>query len=155
MTLKLLIASTNLHKVREFRALLKPVKMLDIYSLLDFPGYEPLEENGNSFEDIVTTKAMHAAKHCKILTLADDSGLVVPSLNGEPGIFSARYAGKEASDQDNRKKLLEKMAHLKDDSRDGYFICALALASPEKIIKVVTGKSEGRILELPRGGQGF
>lgn len=155
MTLKLLIASTNLHKVREFRSLLKHVKLLDIYSLLDFPDYQPMEENGNSFEDIATTKAMHAAKHCKILTLADDSGLVVPAINGEPGILSARYAGVEATDHDNRKKLLERMAKLKDDARDGYFVCALAFASPEKILKVVTGKCEGRILEAPRGGQGF
>lgn len=155
MTLKLLIASTNLHKVREFRSLLKHVKSLDIYSLLDFPDYEPLEENGNSFEDIATTKAMHAAKHCHILTLADDSGLVVPALNGEPGILSARYAGSNATDQDNRKKLLDKMSHLKDDARDGYFICALALASPEKILKVVTGKCEGRILNASQGGNGF
>lgn len=155
MTLKLLIASTNLHKVREFRSLLKHVKLLDIYSLLDFPDYEPLEENGNSFEDIATTKAMHAAKYCNILTLADDSGLVVPALNGEPGILSARYAGINATDQDNRKKLLDKMSHLKDDARDAYFVCALAFASPEKILKVVTAKCEGHILNAPQGGNGF
>lgn len=155
MSLKLLIASTNLHKVREFRSMLKPVKLLDIYSLLDFPEYKPLEEIGDSFEDIAGAKALHAARHCNILTLADDSGLVVPALKGEPGIFSARYAGEGATDQENRKKLLLKMNGLKDDARYAYFVCAIAFASPEKIIKVVSGKCEGHILEEARGGNGF
>jgi XTP/dITP diphosphohydrolase len=155
MSLKLLIATTNLHKVREFRALLKPIEGLDIFSLLDFPNYEPEEEIGNSFEEIVTKKVQHAAKHCHMLVIADDSGLVVPSLNGEPGIYSARYAGLGASDQDNRKKLLQNMRTLKDDQRHAYFVCSIALATPERLIKVVSAKCEGVILDEPRGGQGF
>jgi XTP/dITP diphosphohydrolase len=155
MSLKLLIASSNLHKVREIRSMLKGFKSLDIYSLLDFPQYQPWEEVGSSFEEIVEKKALHAATHCGLLTLADDSGLVVPALEGEPGIYSARYAGPSATDADNRKKLLTKMHFLKDDARDAYFVCALALASPEKVLKVVCGTCEGRILETPSGGNGF
>lgn len=155
MTLKLLIASTNLHKVREFRDLLKPIKGLDIYSLLDFPDYKPVDEQGNSFEDIASKKALDAAKHTGLLVLADDSGLVVSAINGEPGIFSARYAGENASDQDNRVKLLQKMSHLKDEARNAYFACALALASPNKVIKVVLGKCEGKIIDTSKGGNGF
>lgn len=155
MSLKLLIASGNLHKVREFRALLKSVQGLDIYSLLDFPDYQAPEEIGESFEEIASKKAAHAAEHCGLITLADDSGLVVPAINGEPGIFSARYAGPQATDQDNRLKLLKNMQSLKDESRNGYFVCALALASPQKLLKVVSGKCEGKILEAPRGGNGF
>ena len=155
MNLKLLIASTNLHKVREFRALLKPISGLDIYSLLDFPSFDPEAEIGNSFEEIVSLKALNAAKHCGFLTLADDSGLVIPALGGEPGIYSARYAGPDSTDQENRQTLLKNMAHLKDEARNGYFICAVALATPEKVLKVVTGKCEGKILEAPLGGNGF
>ena len=155
MSMKLLIASGNLHKVREFRAMMKSIPGLDIYSLLDFPTYVPEEEIGESFEEIASKKAAHAAKHCGMLTLADDSGLVVPAINGEPGIFSARYAGIGSTDQDNRKKLLERMKHLNEDARSAYFFCAVALAAPDKLIKVVTGKCEGSILDAPRGGNGF
>jgi XTP/dITP diphosphohydrolase len=155
MNLKLLIASTNLNKVREFRHMLKPIKGLDVYSLLDFPDFKPREEVGDSFEEIVSIKALDAAKHTGLLTIADDSGLVVPAIKGEPGVVSARYAGPNASDEDNRRKLLTRMAGLRDDARDGYFICSIALADPDRVIKVVSGKCEGRILDQNRGGNGF
>jgi len=155
MSLKLLIASGNMHKIREFRAMLKGLKGIDVYSLLDFPEYQAEEEIGNSFEEIASKKALHAAKACGLLTIADDSGLVMPALAGEPGIFSARYAGAQATDQDNRLKLLDKMRGLHDEQRHGYFVCSIALALPEHVIKVVTGKCEGEILEKPRGGNGF
>lgn len=151
----LLIASSNSHKVREFRSLLAPLKKFDIYSLADFPTYEVPEETGASFEENALLKARHAAAHLHKLTLADDSGLVVPALNGAPGIFSARYAGKEATDLDNRKKLLKEMRNLEGLQRAAYFECCLALCAPDGFEKCVSGKVEGIITEKERGSKGF
>mgnify|MGYP000582576996 FL=1 len=99
--MEIVIASKNVHKIREFRSLLKVFKHFDVLSLLDFPAYVPLEESQESFEEIVSTKAVHAAKALNKWVLADDSGLVVPALNGAPGIRSARYAGPHATDREN------------------------------------------------------
>ena len=150
--MKLILATQNAHKVRELKALLRHLDF-DLYTLMDFPNYEPLQEDGSSFEEIATKKAIHAAKELGGYAIADDSGLVVPAIGGEPGIFSARFAGAHASDKDNRKKLLEKMRHV--HNRSAYFECAIALASPEGLIKCVKGTAEGEILESERGGHGF
>lgn len=151
----LVIASRNIHKIRELRSLLKPFHHLDLLSLRDFPDYIPPEETGATFEENAILKATHAAEHLRNWVLSDDSGLVVPALNGSPGVFSARYAGNQASDQDNRKKLLEAMAHLLEDDRIAFMECALALASPEGLKKCVRGTCEGRLLARERGGGGF
>src|SRR5688572_13136548 len=105
--LKLVIASTNLHKARELRNMLKSSLRFDLLNLSDFPGYVPPEETGKTFEENALLKATHAAKTLNTWVIADDSGLVVPALQGAPGIYSARYAGNDATDLENRKKLLE------------------------------------------------
>jgi XTP/dITP diphosphohydrolase len=156
--IELVIASHNLYKVRELKTLLKPFDFLDILSLKDFPDYHLPPETGKTFEENAIIKALSAAKHLHKWTLAEDSGLIVPALQGEPGIFSARYAGKNATDQDNRKKLLEKMHHLKPEERNAYFLCAVALATPSgSIKKCVSATCEGFILteEQGRGGFGY
>lgn len=153
--MQLVIASQNLHKVREFKTMLKEFKHFDIYSLRDYPDYAPPPEDGASFEEIATEKAVHAAKELGATVIADDSGLVVPSLNGAPGIFSARYSGDDASDADNRTKLLKEMGHLKDHQRDAHFECAIAIASPDGLIKCVKGTLEGHILREEKGRNGF
>lgn len=153
--MQLLIASKNLHKIREIRSMLKPKTDLDIVSLLQFPDYVPPDETGKTFEENAILKASHAAKTLGILTLADDSGLVVPALGGEPGVFSARYAGEGATDKENRKKLLQAMRGLNGLQRSAYFACALALAMPEGLKKCVTGICEGAIAEEEKGGNGF
>jgi XTP/dITP diphosphohydrolase len=157
--MELVIASTNVHKIREFRSLLKPLvekKLLqDVLSLLDFPNYIPPPETGSTFEENALLKATHAAKALKKWSLADDSGLVVPALHGQPGVFSARYAGEHATDRENRKKLLSEMSLLQDTARDAYFECAIAIASPEGFQRVEKGVCEGTILEEERGGNGF
>lgn len=152
---ELVIASTNVHKVRELRSMLKPFARFDVLSLCDFPEYTPPEEVGKTFEENAISKALHAAKTLNRWVLADDSGLVVPALNAEPGVLSARYAGNDASDADNRKKLLEKMQHLIDDDRIAFFECAIALASPEGLKKCVQGTCEGTLLCKEKGGSGF
>jgi XTP/dITP diphosphohydrolase len=153
--IELIIASTNMHKVREYRAMMKPLGKFDVLSLRDFPNYVPPEETGKTFEENAILKAEHAAKNLNRWVIADDSGLVVPALNGAPGIFSARYAGNDATDLDNRKKILEEMQHLIDEDRQAFYECCIAIASPEGIKKCVHGTCEGTLLNQDRGGSGF
>jgi len=153
--MRLIIASRNVHKIREFRAILKLFPKLDLLSLIDFPFYTPQEETGTSFIENSTAKAIHAAAQLDAWVIADDSGLIVPALNGEPGIFSHRYAGDNATDKQNRQKLLNSMQHLQDPLRHAYFECVISLASPEGLKKTATGKVEGAILEKEKGSLGF
>lgn len=152
---EIVIASSNLHKVREFKAMLKGFLNLDIRSLADFPDYVPPEETGKTFEENAILKAKHAANALQRLVLADDSGLNVPALKGNPGVFSARYAGDDATDFENRKKLLSEMVRLCDEERDAYYECCIAIASPEGLIKTATGTCEGSIALKDKGGSGF
>ena len=135
----LVIASKNLHKIREFREMLKPFKHIDVLSLLNFPAYEPVSEEGNTFKEIAQKKALHAAKALNKIVLADDSGLIVPSLGGAPGILSRRYAGEEATDAENRQKLLKALENQAEHTRGAYFECCLVLANPEKSLNVSAG----------------
>ncbi len=153
--MELVIASNNVHKIREFRAILKKIGKFDLLSLLDFPGYAPPHESGVTFEENAILKAQQAAKILNLLVIADDSGLVIPALNGAPGIRSRRYASENATDKENRQKLLKEMAHIQEPNRQGYFECWIALASPSGVIKTAKGVSEGTILEKERGGLGF
>ncbi len=152
---QLVIASKNIHKIRECKAILKVLFHVDILTLMDFPNYVPPEETGSTFEENASLKAVHAAKKLNTWVIADDSGIVVPALNGAPGVFSARYAGKDASDADNRKKLLQEMNYLRDDDRYAYFECAIALASPDGLRKCVKGTCEGTLTSQEKGGSGF
>ena len=154
-TMKLVIASTNLHKVREMRAILKPLINFDYLSLHDFPDYVPPEETGTTFEENAFLKATQAAASLKCWVLADDSGLVVPALNNEPGVRSARYAGEQATDKENVLKLLKELDRLPETERTGYYSCAFALASPEGIQKQVQATCEGYLITTPRGSGGF
>lgn len=153
--MKIILASTNLHKIRELKAILKRFPQLDLYSLRDYPDYTPPEETGATFEENVKLKALHAAKTLNEYVLADDSGLVIPALEGEPGVRSARYAGEEATDKDNRNKLIKKLLMLREDERIGYYECCIAIATPVEIDKIVQGICEGTLLTEPRGSNGF
>ncbi|NGX34243.1 MAG: Non-canonical purine NTP pyrophosphatase [Candidatus Anoxychlamydiales bacterium] len=153
---QLVIASKNIHKIREIKTILNElVPNIDILNLIDFPKYVPPQETGSSFEENAKAKAIHAANTLNRWVISDDSGLVVPALNGEPGIFSARYAGKNATDSDNRKKLLSKLAAVNDKDIYAYFECCMAIASPEGLKKCVCSKCEGRIETKEKGGEGF
>lgn len=152
--MELVIGTTNRHKYREIRSLLSHLH-LEIFSLLDFPEYCAAEERGATFEENAIAKATHAAAALGKWVIADDSGLVVPALKGKPGIFSRRYAGEGATDLENRRKLLKEMGHLREESRDAYYECALALSAPEGLRKSVIATCEGRISEEERGRHGF
>lgn len=152
----LVIASKNLHKIREIKFILKDIKDLDIYSLNDFPDFKPPPETGNSFEENAKAKAIAAAKALNKRVLADDSGLVIPALDGAPGIYSARYAGENCSDKANRKKLIEELEKLPEHKRVGYFTSVMVLADENgNVEKCVHGYCEGTLLTEERGGNGF
>lgn len=153
--MEIVIASTNLHKMREFRNMLQSIKNLDILSLRNFPNYVVPEETETTFQGNAALKARHAAKHLKKWILADDSGLVVPCLKGAPGVYSRRYAGDHATDSENRKKLLKEMQGFSGLERSAYFECCLVLCSPEGVEKSVRGICEGFILTEERGRNGF
>lgn len=153
--MEIVLASKNLHKVREFREMFKALKHIDLLSLHNFPDYQPPPEAGASFKEIATTKALHAAQELDKLVLADDSGLVVPILGGAPGLYSHRFAGNEASDADNRKKLLALLEGKKGIERSAYFECCLALADKNGLIKCVIARCEGLIAEKESGSHGF
>lgn len=154
-TLQLVVASKNLHKIREFKTILSKQPHIDLLTLLDFPDYIPPEETGNSFMQNAILKAEHAAKTLNHWVISDDSGLVVPALKGAPGIYSARYAGENATDGDNRIKLLREMQDLNDEDRQAYFQCVIALASPDSLIKCFEGTCEGSVVSQEKGGSGF
>lgn len=135
--------------------MLKSYKNLDVLSLLDFPNYIPLPENKDSMEENAVQKAVHAAQALNLWALADDTGLIVPALQESPGVLSARYAGPQATDADNRKKLLRSMEPLQDSDRQAYFECWLAIASPDGLKKKVRGICEGIIAPQEKGGRGF
>lgn len=153
--MELILATHNLHKIREFREMLKTLKNLDIISLLQFPTYKLPPETGATFEENARIKAQDAAKELNYLVLADDSGLVVPSLNGQPGIHSKRYAGEEATDAENRIKLLNEMKSLQGLQRSAYYECCLVLANPSEVLMRVSAKVEGRVAKEERGRNGF
>lgn len=153
--MELVLATHNLHKIREFRSMFKPFKNIDVLSLLNFPDYKLPEETGKTFEENAILKAEDAAKALNKCVLSDDSGLVVPTIGGKPGVISKRYAGEDATDAENRKKLLEEMDNFKDLERSAYFECFLALANPDGLQKCVNGHCEGYILTEERGRHGF
>jgi len=153
--MKLVLATHNLHKIREIRVMLKELNHIDLFSLLNFPTYQLPEETKNTFKENASIKAEDAAKTLNHWVLADDSGLVVPSLNGKPGVFSRRYAGDDATDAENRMKLLKDMEAFVDLQRSAYFECCLVLANPTGIAKIVNGFVEGTIAEKEKGSHGF
>jgi len=152
--LKLVITTQNKGKVAEFERLLGP-KGIEVVSLLDYPDLPEVEETGDSFEANARLKAESIAKLLNLPVLADDSGLVVPYLNGAPGIYSARYAGQPKSDKANIDKLLREMSQASGDQRQAYFGTCLVLASPNHDSHVVEGRAYGTIALEPSGDSGF
>ena len=151
---KLVIASHNAGKVREIRALLEPYGIEPV-SAGDLGLPEP-EETGTTFVANAELKAMQAADLSGLPALADDSGLAVEALNGEPGIFSARWAG-EAKDFGLAMQLVEDNLAAKgpDVSRDAHFVCALSLAWPDGHVESFEGRVDGTLVWPPRGQNGF
>ncbi|MEY2555873.1 MAG: XTP/dITP diphosphohydrolase, partial [Verrucomicrobiota bacterium] len=149
----LLLATHNTNKTREFRELLG--HNFEVIDLSSFPEIVIPGETGRTFEENASLKAI-AASHNR-LVVADDSGLEVAALGGAPGIYSARYAGKNASDGENIEKLLRELLarNLSADERSGRFRCVIALAQNGKLLGTFQGVIEGTVVDLPRGTGGF
>lgn len=149
---QLVIATKNKGKLSEFNTLLKTV-VKNITCIDNYDYIPEINESGKSFEDNALIKARTVAAYTKQPTIADDSGLEVYSLNNEPGIYSARYAGDNSSDNDNINKLLKNLEN--SDKRDARFVCVIALVIPDKIEKTFIGECCGIISSAPRGDKGF
>lgn len=150
----ILIATKNKGKVAEFDAFFKS-KGLTVTSLLDLDNDIDVIEDGETFEENAEKKATVIGRKTGKPVLADDSGLEVDALNGEPGIYSARYAGPGKDDHANNEKLLQELEAVKKEDRTARFVCALAVYFPDGTIKTVRGTCEGLIAEQPAGEHGF
>ena len=151
---RLLIATHNPGKLSELTRLLGDVPF-DLVSLADVGINHQVDETGETFEQNATLKAETYARLSGLPTLADDSGLEVDALDGEPGVRSARYAGDNASDADRIAFLLRKLDNILEADRTARFRCVIALARPGGPLELHPGACEGRILEAPRGSNGF
>lgn len=150
----LVIASRNEHKVEELRQLLADLT-IDVLSLRDFPHAPEVEEDGDTFEANALKKARIIAQYTNQAVLADDSGLEVDALGGQPGVHSARFAGECASDKENNAKLLRQMEGVSPIDRTARFRCAIALVSPSGDERLVEGVCPGVIIDKPQGSGGF
>ena len=149
---RLLLATQNRGKVRELAALLGG-EPLELVTLAEH-GPGEIEETGTSFEENARIKASHAARAARMWTLGEDSGLEVDALGGQPGIFSARYAGAHGDDAANNARLIRELAGNED--RRARYVCALALADPQgEVVALTRGVCEGRIGTEARGSHGF
>jgi XTP/dITP diphosphohydrolase len=149
----LVITSTNKHKIEEIQKIFN-FPMLQITSLQQYPKIPPALEDGKTFSENAERKARHYYSFIKQAVIADDSGLVVPALQGQPGILSARYAGEQATYSENNKLLLQNMSALPEKARAAYFVCAVVFFDGRQLI-CAEGKVDGRILYEARGDNGF
>ena len=153
--MRLIIASNNQNKIREIKKILQN-KVEEVISLKDAGIFVDVEETGKTFQENALLKATairNLLKDKSFAVLADDSGLEVEALNGAPGIFSARFAGENKNDSDNRKKLLTLLKNQKN--RKARFVCALVLINENDGKISVTATSDGEITEKETGGNGF
>jgi XTP/dITP diphosphohydrolase len=152
---ELLIATGNAGKVRELSQLLAGLPLRPRL-LSDFAGIPEAEETGATFAENATIKALHYSAHSGLLTLSDDSGLAVDALGGAPGVYSARYAGAQATYPERMARLLGELESAGGDERRARFVCVIAVADPSAgSVHTFEGVCEGRIAGEPRGTGGF
>jgi XTP/dITP diphosphohydrolase len=151
---RLLVATTNAGKLREIRDILRPVD-IDLLTLDDLPGVPAPEEDGATFEENARLKARYYASHTPVLTVAEDSGLVIDALDGAPGVQSARYLGESATYPDRFAEILTQLEARPDRPRSARFVCALVLAHGSDILFETTAHIEGEIAPRASGVEGF
>jgi XTP/dITP diphosphohydrolase len=154
---KIVLATANTHKVIEFQRILgELLPDLELIASSSFSKVPVIEETGATFAENALLKAKVINNFTKLPAIADDSGLVVEALNGAPGIFSARYAGINATDQENVAKLISDIDNIDDSLLEARFECAIALVDREqKLELVVQGQMPGRVIKQVRGANGF
>jgi XTP/dITP diphosphohydrolase len=151
----LVLGTRNPKKRGELQEILTDLG-IDLRDLTSYPQALEVEEDGTTFEENARKKATVLAKALGEWVLGEDSGLVVPALKGRPGVYSARYAGKQGDDEANNDRLLAELAPLPEEARAAYYVCTAALADPTADVKaVVEGRCHGVITRQRRGSGGF
>jgi XTP/dITP diphosphohydrolase len=156
---KLYLASSNPGKLAEFRALARAVatsaSAIELALAPWFDSLPPFEEDAPTFAENALGKALHYSRGHNGFVFADDSGLVVPALDGAPGVKSARYAGASATSAERNVKLLWELQGRRGSERAAYFVCVIALVKQGRAVAIVSDRADGMILETPRGDGGF
>jgi XTP/dITP diphosphohydrolase len=157
MSHKLVLATRNQGKITEFRRILDALApgAIELIGVDQFPDLVDVDETGSTFEENSLLKARYTCKATGLPAIADDSGLCVDALNGDPGIFSARWAGTHGNDQANLEKVLDQLKDVPDEKRTARFMCVASLVLPDGREQVAEGRFEGHILHAPVGENGF
>jgi XTP/dITP diphosphohydrolase len=151
----LVVGTRNVKKRQEILEILADLG-IEARDLTGYPDAPEVEEDGKTFEENARKKAVELARHLKQWVLGEDSGLVVPALNGEPGVYSARYAGKQGDDAANNTKLLAELARRPGVSREAYYVCTAVVADPGGEVRATAeGRCHGVIIDDARGDGGF
>lgn len=151
---EIIIATKNKGKAKDFEALLEPMGY-KVLTLHDVAPHMDVEETGETFEENAILKAETIAEELQATVIADDSGLEIDALGGEPGVYSARYSGEEKNDESNMDKVLQKLVQVPADEKTARFRCVLALASPGQETIIFEGVCEGLIADERKGDHGF
>ncbi|MDP3980026.1 MAG: XTP/dITP diphosphatase [Chlamydiota bacterium] len=154
MPAKVVLATCNTHKVREIKEIFQEwdINFLDLNQWPDAPD---IIEDGTTFGENAIKKATAIAQHTGLISLADDSGIEVDYLNGAPGIYSARFSGEKATDEENNNKLLVSLQDVPKEKRTARYRCVIAIATPLGEVKTAEGICEGLIATKPVGSNGF
>ena len=152
--MKIILATKNKGKINEFEKLTEGMN-IEVLSILDDIDFPDVVENGKTFEENSAKKAKEIAEYTGIITVSDDSGLCVDMLNGEPGIYSARYSGENATDCSNMEKLLKNLSNIQKENRKAHFVSVVSIAFPDGSVKSFRGETEGEILFEKEGNNGF
>ncbi len=157
---RIILASNNIKKIKELKEILRGYPY-EVYSLKDMNIDIEVEEDGVTFEENAEKKATEIYKYLlekgesNFIVLSDDSGLEVDCLNGEPGVYSARYSGEHGNDYKNNLKLLQEMKDFKGDERSARFVCVIAVVFEDGTVKTVRGEVEGYIMDEIKTKDGF
>lgn len=152
--MQFVLATKNQKKLLEMQRILEGLGIM-VKSLNDFPDCPDVIEDADSFEGNAIKKAIEVAKHTGLIAISDDSGLEVEALGGAPGVYSARYAGEKATDEQNCQKLLQALKGIPADKRQARFVSVIALADSKGVIKTFYGFVQGTIGFEPKGSNGF
>lgn len=157
MASKLLLATRNQGKIIEFRRILDAISpgAIELVGLDQFPELGDVDETGSTFQENALLKAREMSEATGLAAIADDSGLCIDALGGDPGIFSARWAGTHGDDRANLEKVLSQLSQTSDEERTAYFICVAALYLPGGRTHCEEGRFYGSILHSPVGENGF
>jgi XTP/dITP diphosphohydrolase len=157
MSHKLVLATRNQGKITEFRRILDALApgAIELIGVDQFPDLVDVDETGSTFEENSLLKARYTCQATGLPAIADDSGLCVDALNGDPGIFSARWAGTHGNDQANLAKVLDQLKGVPDEKRTAHFMCVASLVLPDGREQVAEGRFDGHILHAPVGENGF